>query len=70
MKMDVTVRPRRTGLRELRHAEIERRIESALALVIRPEGLVEDREERDDLCPRWISTAEFVRRMKPFLVYN
>jgi hypothetical protein len=70
MKTETTVRQSGTGLRQLTHAEIERRIELVLARVTRPAGLVDDREESGDLAPRWISTAEFVRRMKPFLVYN
>ena len=30
----------------------------------------EDAPTRHDLEPRWITPAELVRRMRPFLVYN
>jgi hypothetical protein len=60
----------RESLRSLSKDEIDRRIEKVLAQVASADGLIDLDPDGDPLRPRWISTAEFVRRMRPFLVYN
>jgi hypothetical protein len=65
----------RTGrhpLRPLSKQEIDRRIEGVLSEVAAPNKRASDPEHReeDELRPIWISTAEFVRRMRAFLVSN
>lgn len=58
----------RESLRTLSKDEIEVRIERVLAEVALADGLFD--ADADAMRPRWISTAEFVRRIQPFLVYN
>jgi hypothetical protein len=53
------------ALRPLTQDQIESRIDRIQAEVLRAPGLL---EERDGLL--WISTAELVRRMQPFLSDN
>ena len=60
----------RESLRSLSKDEIDQRIEQVLAQVASAEGLIDADPDGDPLRPRWISTAEFVRRMRPFLVFN
>jgi hypothetical protein len=54
-----------TAVRPLSKGEIDRRIETLVSDIV---GVTEDGER--DLRPRWISAAELVRRMRPFLVWN
>lgn len=51
----------------LTQQELDRRIDDVASLVFRT---VETPHEPAELRPRWISSAELVRRMKPFLVMN
>ena len=58
-----------TLLRPLTRDEIDRRIDGVIKTVaIVSEG--EETEAATDLRPRWISAAELVRRMRPFVVLN
>jgi hypothetical protein len=54
-------------IRELRQREIEQRIELVASEVLLEAGLLDD---PCDLRPRWISAAELVRRMQPYLSLN
>lgn len=47
--------------------ELDRKIQSVTASVLEAAEPVSPEEP---MCPRIISAAELVRRMKPFLVYN
>jgi hypothetical protein len=65
----------RTGrhtLRPLSKQEIDRRIEGVLSEVAAPHKRDADPEhpEENELRPVWVSTAEFIRRMRAFLVSN
>ena len=58
-----------TMLRPLTRDEIDRRIDGVIQTVATaPDG--EGTEAATDLRPRWISAAELVRRMRPFVVLN
>jgi hypothetical protein len=55
------------AVRPLAKEEIDRRIEEIRTAVLAAPGLFEERGGDDTL---WISTAELVRRMQPFLSDN
>ncbi len=55
-------------IRPLTKQEIDRRIELVVSEVAALRN--EKREEGDLFGPRWISAAELVRRMRPFIVLN
>lgn len=55
-------------LRRLSKADLDRRLESIAAEITRVDDLPSS--DSDPLAPRWISAAELVRRMRPFLVLN
>jgi hypothetical protein len=54
------------ALRPLKKREIDRRIERIWSGILAGGAIV----PVEDYEPVWISTADFVRRMKPFLVDN
>jgi len=59
----------RTTLRPLTKDEIDRRIDGLIQTV----ASAADEDEASsgtELQPRWISAAELVRRMRPFVVLN
>ena len=63
---------RRNALHSLSQKEIDRRIErltSAVAAALEPLGLETEAGLRAR-APRWVSAAELVARVRPFLVYN
>jgi hypothetical protein len=57
------------GLRALTRADIDRRMRWIGNVVTRTEGL-EPTGAVDALQPRWITAAELVRRVRPFLSCN
>lgn len=66
MDLEGTSLMERPALKHLSKEEIDRRIEKVITQVIA--GAEEDAD--DPTRPRWITAAELVRRMRPFLVYN
>lgn len=58
------------GFRSLSKREIDRRIEQVMASVMSCEDLDDAGNGEGHLRPRWISAAELVRRMRPFMIYN
>ena len=57
------------SLQPLTKADIDRRMRWIGNIVTRVDGL-ESASGADALQPRWISAAEFVRRVRPFLSCN
>lgn len=55
-------------IRELKQREIDRRIEMVVTQVLLAGG--DALADPCDLRPRWISAAELVRRMQPYLSLN
>jgi len=59
-------------LRVLTREELDERIHRVAGWIA--EGTADPAQSRngsdDELDPRWISAAELVRRVRPFLVYN
>ena len=71
MSTQRTVAAENHPLRPLIKDEIDRLLEAAVATVTTPtSGIDEDHTGRERVRPQWISTAEFVRRMRQYLVYN
>ena len=71
MSTQRTVAAERQELRPLVKNEIDRLLEAAVATVTTPTlSTDEGHTGRERVRPRWISTAEFVRRMRRYLVYN
>ena len=54
-------------IRPLSMDEIDQRIDSLITEVMVPPGELEEAGPHE---PRWISAAELVQRMRPFLVLN
>ena len=57
-------------LRPLAKPEIDRLLEAAVASVTTPTPTSSGSASRERVKPRWITSAEFVRRMIPYIVYN
>lgn len=70
MALETLDRMERNGLKTLSKEAIDRRIEKVTVQVTSTAGLAQIGPEDDAMHPRWISAAELVRRMRPFLVYN
>jgi hypothetical protein len=70
MALETLDRMEQVGLKNLSKEEIDRRIEHVMTRVTTTAGLPEAGPEDGPLQPRWITAAELVRRMRPFLVYN
>lgn len=58
------------GLRMLTREEIDRRLRRVGSVVTRTEGLSAIAGDEATLAPRWITAAELVRRVRPFLSCN
>jgi len=67
--MSLKACPSQPTFRPLSKDEIDRRIDTlAQQLAVTPD---EEREDAAASCePRWISAAELVRRVRPFIVMN
>jgi hypothetical protein len=61
--------PSQPAFRPLTKDEIDRRIDTLVQrLAVTPDG---ERADNTPCCrPRWISAAELVRRMRPFIALN